>query len=45
MTAIPEEVARKAKFMLVSLPANPVGSIGTPELYARLVDFCRKYDI
>ena len=45
VTAIPKEVARKAKFMLVSLPANPVGSIGTPELYAQLVDFCRKYDI
>ncbi|WP_337595894.1 aminotransferase class I/II-fold pyridoxal phosphate-dependent enzyme [Gemmiger sp.] len=45
VTAIPEEVARKAKFMLVSLPANPVGSIGTPELYTQLVDFCRKYDI
>ena len=45
VTAIPEEVARKAKFMLVSLPANPVGSIGTPELYAQSVDFCRKYDI
>ena len=45
VTAIPEEVACKAKFMLVSLPANPVGSIGTPELYAQLVDFCRKYDI
>ena len=45
VTAIPGEVARKAKFMLVSLPANPVGSIGTPELYAQLVDFCRKYDI
>ena len=45
VTAIPEEVARKAKFVLVSLPANPVGSIGTPELYAQLVDFCRKYDI
>ena len=45
VTAIPEEVARKAKFMLVSLPANPVGSIGTPELYAQLVDFCRKHDI
>lgn len=42
---IPEEVARKAKLMLVSLPANPVGSIGSPELYAELVEFCRKYDI
>lgn len=45
VTSIPEEVARTAKLMLVSLPANPVGSIGTPELYAQIVDFCRKYDI
>lgn len=43
--AIPEEVARRAKLMLVSLPANPVGSVGTPELYAELVDFCRTHDI
>ena len=43
--AIPEGVARQAKLMLVSLPANPVGSVGTPELYAELVDFCRRYDI
>lgn len=45
VSSIPEEVARAAKFMLVSLPANPVGSIGSPELYAEIVDFCRKYDI
>lgn len=45
VSAIPEDVARAAKFMLVSLPANPVGSIGTPELYAEIVSFCRKYDI
>lgn len=44
-SAIPEEVARAAKLMLVSLPANPVGSVGTPELYAGIVAFCRKYDI
>ena len=43
--AIPEEIARQAKLMLVSLPANPVGSVGTPKLYAELVDFCRRYDI
>lgn len=43
--SIPEEVARAATLMLVSLPANPVGSIGTPELYAEIVDFCRTYDI
>ena len=45
VSSIPEEVARAAKLMLVSLPANPVGSIGTPELYAEIVAFCRKYDI
>lgn len=45
VSAIPEDIACKAKFMIVSLPANPVGSVGTPELYAQIVDFCRKYDI
>ena len=45
VSSIPEEVARAAKLMLVSLPANPVGSVGTPELYAGIVAFCRRYDI
>lgn len=43
--AIPPEVAQRAKLMLVSLPANPVGSVGTPALYAKLVAFCKKYEI
>ena len=42
---IPEDVARKAKYMIVSLPANPVGSVGTPELYREIVAFANKYDI
>ena len=42
---IPEDVARKAKYMIVSLPANPVGSVGSPDLYAELVAFAKKYDI
>lgn len=45
VTAIPPEIAQKAKLMLVSLPANPVGSIGTPALYAEIVAFCKQYDI
>ena len=45
VSSIPAEVAQKAKFMLVSLPANPVGSVGTPELYREIVDFCRDNDI
>ncbi|MDO5136515.1 MAG: aminotransferase class I/II-fold pyridoxal phosphate-dependent enzyme [Eubacteriales bacterium] len=42
---IPEEVARKAKYMVVSLPSNPVGSVATPGLYQEIVDFGKKYDI
>ena len=45
VSGIPEEIAKKAKCMIVSLPANPVGSVGTPELYAELIAFCKKYDI
>ena len=42
---IPEEVAKKAKYMVVSLPSNPVGSIATPGLYEEIVEFAKKYDI
>lgn len=42
---IPEDVARKAKYMVVSLPSNPVGSIATPGLYEEIVTFAQKYDI
>ena len=42
---IPEDVARKAKYMIVSLPANPVGSVGSPELYQEIVDFCNAHKI
>jgi len=43
--SIPEEVAKKARYMIVSLPANPVGSVGTPELYKEIIAFAKKYDI
>ena len=42
---IPEDVAKKAKYMIVSLPSNPVGSVATPGLYEEIVEFGRKYDI
>ena len=42
---IPEEVAKKARYMVVSLPSNPVGSIATPGIYEEIVEFARKYDI
>lgn len=42
---IPEEVARRAKYMIVSLPANPVGSVGNPQVYREIVEFAKKYDV
>lgn len=42
---IPEDVARRAKFMVVSLPSNPTGSVGTPECYRKIVAFAKKYDV
>lgn len=45
LKAIPEDIARKAKFMVVSYPNNPVASIATPSFYRELVAFAKKYDI
>lgn len=42
---IPEDVARRAKAMVVSLPSNPMGSVGTPEVYNEIIAFAKKYDI
>lgn len=42
---IPEEDARRAKYMIVSLPSNPMGSVGTPEVYQEIIEFAKKYDI
>ena len=45
LDAIPPDVARKAKFMVVSYPNNPVTSIAPPSFYRGLVDFAKKYHI
>lgn len=45
LKAIPENTARKAKFMVVSYPNNPVASIAPPSFYRELVSFAKKYDI
>ncbi len=45
VTTIPDEVADRAKYMVVSLPANPVGSVGTPENYAQIIEFARAHDV
>ena len=42
---IPEEVARKAKFMLVSYPNNPTAAMAPESFYHEVVAFAKKYDI
>ena len=45
VSRIPEETARKAKYMVVSLPSNPMGSVADPETYREIIAFAKKYDI
>lgn len=42
---IDPEVADRAKYIIVSLPANPVGSVGTPEVYEEIIAFAREHDL
>ena len=43
--AIPDEVADRAKYMVVSLPANPVGSVARPGFYEELVAYGKAHDL
>ena len=45
VAGIDPEVADRAKYMIVSLPANPVGSVGTPEIYEEIITFAREHDL
>lgn len=45
VSRIDSAVADRAKYMVVSLPANPVGSVGTPEVYAQIIEFARAHDL
>ena len=45
VAGIDPEVADRAKYMIVSLPANPVGSVGTPVVYEEIIAFAREHDL
>lgn len=45
VAGIDPEVADRAKYMIVSLPANPVGSVGAPEIYEEIIAFAREHDL
>ena len=42
---IPEDVARRAKLMIVSYPNNPTASVAPDSLYRDVIDFAKKYQI
>ncbi|MBE7682314.1 aminotransferase class I/II-fold pyridoxal phosphate-dependent enzyme [Paenibacillus sp. P13VS] len=42
---IPEEIAQRAKFMLVSYPNNPTTAMAPEQFYLDLIAFAKKYDI
>lgn len=42
---IPEDIAQKAKFMILSYPNNPTGAIATDAFYEQAITFAKQYDI
>ena len=42
---IPEEIARKAKLIVVSYPLNPVCAVADDKFYEELIAFAKKYNI
>ncbi len=45
LDAIPEELAKKAKLMIVSYPNNPTCALAPDSFYEKLIAFAKKYDI
>lgn len=42
---IPEDIARRAKLMVVSYPNNPTTAMAPASFYHELIEFAKKYDI
>lgn len=45
LSAIPEDVAQRAKLMIVCYPNNPTCALAPDSFYEELIAFARKYDI
>ncbi len=43
--SIPEDIAKKAKFIIVSYPLNPVCATADDSVYEKLIQFANKYNI
>ncbi len=45
LEAIPAEIRRRAKLLVLNYPNSPTGRLATPEFYARVIDFARTNEI
>jgi len=45
LSAIPSDIARKAKVMWLNYPNNPTGGLATEELFREAVDFAKTYNV
>lgn len=42
--AIPPEILRKVKYMVVSYPSNPCGAVAGKSMYIKLIEYAKKYN-
>lgn len=45
LSAIPEAVAKQAKFMILNYPNNPVSAVATVDFFDEVVAFAKRHDI
>lgn len=45
LTIIPEDVANRAKFMILNYPNNPVSAVATLDFFEEVVAFAKRHDI
>ena len=45
LEAIPEEIARKAKLLILNLPGNPVPAMPTTKFFEKVIAFAKQYNI
>ncbi|WP_068616404.1 LL-diaminopimelate aminotransferase [Paenibacillus tuaregi] len=45
LSSIPEEISRRAKLLYLNYPNNPTGASATPEFFAEVVAWAKKYNV
>ncbi len=45
LDAIPDDVRRRAKLLVINYPNSPTGRVATREFYERVIEFAREHDV